>query len=408
MRTASLRTTLVGVFLAATLSGTAPDIFVRCTARGRPGGALLVEGGAELICELSGTLKKVWQYAENFYKNHGFSCLRDVAQRVKDSAEALTYKIDDFIFEFEKGNWEDVICLAETNTRRNEATYTKDGGKLSGCHKRRYDNNAFIDDLEKELNGKIEIFSGVGGGTGWKNGVSDVFGTDARGPGCPLTLHEASFRTDCKGKLHRYSTPYGGLWEIKGVNYERCSEHDCSCSDYYSPEPKIYWIGDDDNDYANMLRTLREDLKTLKEADESKCIKRAMEPTRSPQTQLHENSDNEVSHANISDNVHGNAGGIETEQHTGGGFGAADTNATVVAENHGEPRARSETSHHGSRNNDSNSMRASTDDNASTVPAQNSPLYTDIHISSSCHLGGVIFVFAGIFFGKTFILSPMR
>ncbi|KAG8340033.1 putative variant surface glycoprotein, (VSG) [Trypanosoma vivax] len=408
MRTASLRTTLVGVFLAATLSGTAPDIFVRGAARGRPGGPLLVDGGAQLICELSGALKKVRRYAENFREKSGFSCLKDVAQRVKSNARKLTDKIDAFIDEFENNNGDD-ICLADLDTRRVKHASTKNNDKLSGCRSNWHGISGLTHDVEEELNEKIEKFTGVGSdGESWINGVSNVFG-DTRENGCPLTQHHSRTETHCKGKLDEYETPYGGLWEIKGVDYNRCYEYDCSCSgDYYSAHPKIYWIGDDDNDYANMLKNLREDLKTLKKSDESKCTNLHTALSTHTPTRLHGNNDNDDSHADGSDDVRENADGIETERQTGGSSGSADTNTTVVSENYGDSRARRETSGRNSRNDDSNPMRVSTDNNASTVPAQNSPLYTDVHISSNCHLGGVIFMFAGVFFGKTFIFSPIR
>ncbi|CCD19812.1 variant surface glycoprotein, (VSG), putative [Trypanosoma vivax Y486] len=293
MRTASMRTTLVGVFLAVTLSSTGPDIFVRCAARGRPGGALLVEGGAQLICDLSGALKKVRHYAENFYKNHGSSCLRDLVQHVKNSADTLTNQIDAFVDKFEKGNEGGAVCLAEINARHHEAPSTKGDARLSGCYEDWRGIDGFTRDVEKELNETIKMFYGVADRESWKNGVSSVFGTNARGPGCPLTLHEASMGAGCKGKLHQYGTTYGGLWEIKGVDYERCDEYDCSCTGHYSPEPRIYWIGDDDNDYANMLKTLREDLRTLKKAEESKCTNLHMALSTHTQTQFHGNNDNE-------------------------------------------------------------------------------------------------------------------
>ncbi|KAH8619275.1 hypothetical protein ERJ75_000176200 [Trypanosoma vivax] len=409
MRTASLRKTLVGVFLAATLSGTAPDIFVRCAAKGKPGGALLVEGGAQLICDLSGALKKVRWYAENFNGKHGFSCSKEAVQRVKSIAEALANKVDAFIDEFEKSSEQDLPCLAENNSRYNKPTYTKNNPKLSGCHSHWRGINGFARDVEKELDEKIKRFTdGVVGGESWISGVSSVFGADTRGDGCPLTQHHSRTETRCKGKLDEDGKIYGGLWFIKGVDYDKCDTYYCSCSDYYYPyaHPKIYWIGDSFGYDAETLRTLREDLKTLKEAEKSKCTNLHTALSTHTQTQLHGNNDNDNSGADRRDDVRGNADGIETEQQTGDSFGAADTNATVVSKNHGEPRGRSETSGHYSRNNDSNSMRASTDNNASTVPAQNSPLYTDVHISSSCRLGGVIFVFAGVFFGKTFILFP--
>ncbi|KAG8340032.1 putative variant surface glycoprotein, (VSG) [Trypanosoma vivax] len=407
MRTASLRTTLVGVFLAATLSGTAPDIFVRCAARGRPGGPLLVEGGAQLICELSGALKKVEHYAEKYHRTHGFSCTGPAAERVKNAAHRLAREIDNFVLSFE-GDHYGSTCLISRDTPRNSAATVGNNELLKGCRSSRNNirNAGTHGDVTNELDNAISKFTAVGSSVSWENGVSSVFGTNTRGQGCPLTLHKASMDTRCVGKLDEYGKRYGGLWEIRGEHYSYCSEHDCSCQGYYSPEPKIYWIGDGSSYDAEMLRTLREDLKTLNEAGESKCASLHTALSTHTQTHLHENNDNDNSGADTGDDVGENADSIETEQHTGGSSGSTDTNATVVSENYGDSRARSETGGHSSSNNDSNPMRASTDNNASTVPAQNSPLYADIHISSNCHLGGVIFMFAGVFFGKTFIFSP--
>ncbi|KAG8340273.1 putative variant surface glycoprotein, (VSG) [Trypanosoma vivax] len=409
MRTASLRTTFVCVLLAITLSGTAPDIFVRCAARGRPGGALLVEGGAQLICELSGALKKVRWYAENFNGKHGFSCLRDVVQRVKNSADALAYKIDAFVDKFMMGNQNDVICLADFEANHKKIPSTKNSAKLSGCYKHWYNINDYIHDVEEELNEKIKQFSGVARGESWKKGLSSVFDANTRGGDCPLTQHISLGGDGCTGELDQHGTPYGGLWEIKGVDYDRCGAYDCSCSNYYYPypHPEIYWIGDGDSGEARTLRTLREDLKTLKEADGSTCTKQDVTPSY-PQTQDYENSDSGDSRADGSDDVRGNADNIETEQQTGDSFGEIDNNATVVSKNHGDSHTHSETGGQNSRNNGSNSVRASTDNNASTVSAQHSPLHADIHISSNCRLGGVIFMFAGILFGKTFVFFPIR
>ncbi|KAG8339533.1 putative variant surface glycoprotein, (VSG) [Trypanosoma vivax] len=410
MRTALLRTTLVGVLLAATLSGTAPDIFARCAAEGRPGSALLVEGGAQLICDLSGALKKVGQYAEKYHRTHGFSCTGPVAEQVKDKASKLASKIDTFVSIFESGYYGSASCLVNGNTPWNSARTVKDNESLKGCHH----NGNSIRSVEshgsvmEELESSISRFTAVIGGESWKSGVSSVF-RNTRGNECPLTLHEASMNTHCAGKLNQYGSTYGGLWKIKGEHYEMCNLYECTCSDYYSyAHPKIYWIGDGDSYDAEMLRTLREDLKTLNEGGESKCANLHTALSTHTQTQLHENNDKDNSRVDRRDGVHGNGDNVETEQQAGGSSGSTDTNATVVSENYGDSRARSEPSSLNSRNNDSNSMRASTDDNASTAPAQNSPLYTDIHISSSCRLGGVIFVFAGVFFGKTFILFPMR
>ncbi|KAG8339608.1 putative variant surface glycoprotein, (VSG) [Trypanosoma vivax] len=408
MRTASLRTTLVGVFLAATLSGTAPDIFVRGAARGRPGSALLVEGGAQLICDLSGALKNVEHYAEKYHRTHGFSCTGPVAERVKNKASKLADKINNFVFSFESGR-HGSLCLVSRNTPRNSAATVENNELLKGCRLNRHNTHSVYthSGVTNELENAISKFTAVINGESWKNGASSVFG-DTRENDCPLTLHRASMDTECVGELDQHGTTYGGLWVIKGEHYGHCSEYYCSCSWYSSPKPKIYWLGNGSSYDAEMLRTLREDLKTLNEAGESKCANLHTALSTHTQTQLHENNDNDNSHADRRDDVRGNADNIETEKQTGDSSGSTDTNATVVSKNHGEPHARSETSGRNSRNNDSNSMRASTDNNASTVSAQNSPLYADIHISSNCHLGGVIFVFAGVFFGKTFILFPTR
>ncbi|KAH8619420.1 hypothetical protein ERJ75_000164800 [Trypanosoma vivax] len=408
MRTASLRTTLVGVFLAATLSGTAPDIFVRGAARGKPGSALLVDGGVQLICDLSGALKKVEHYAEKYHRTHGFSCTGPVAERVKNSASELAREIDNFVFSFEGGRYGS-SCLISRKTPGNSAVTVDNNELLKGCrHNRDNTHNVYTHSgVTNELENAISKFTTVVNGESWKNGVSSVF-ENTRENECPLTLHRASMNTQCKGELDQHGTTYGGLWVIKGEHYGYCSEYYCSCSWYSSPEPKIYWIDDDSSYHAETLKTLREDLKTLNEAGALKCTNLHTALSTHTQTQLHKKNDNDNSHADRSDDVHVNADNIETEQQTGDSSGSADTNATVVSKNHGDSRARSETSTRNSRNNDSNPMRASTDNNASTVSVQNSPLYADIHISSNCHLGGVIFMFAGVFFGKTFILSPMR
>ncbi|CCD20533.1 hypothetical protein, conserved in T. vivax, (fragment), partial [Trypanosoma vivax Y486] len=371
--------------------------------------ALVVEGGAQLICELSGALKKIEQYAEKYHRTHGFSCTGLVAERVKNSASELAREIDNFVFSFEGGRYGS-SCLISRKTPGNSAVTVDNNELLKGCRHSRNNihNPGTHRSVTNELDNAISKFTSVVIGESWKNGVSSVFG-DTRENDCPLTLHRARMNTQCVGKLDMYGKRYGGLWEIKGEHYSYCSEDDCSCSDDYSyAHPKIYWIDDDYSYHAETLRALREDLKTLNEAEESMCTNLHTALATPQKTQHHENNDNDNSRADRGDDVRGNADGIETEQQTGDSSGSADTNATVVSKNHGDSRARSETSTRNSRNNDSNPMRASTDNNASTVPAQNSPLYADVHISSNCRLGGVIFVFAGVFFGKTFILSPMR
>ncbi|KAH8617742.1 hypothetical protein ERJ75_000344100 [Trypanosoma vivax] len=200
MRTASLRTTLVGVLLAITLSGTAPDIFARCAAEGRPGSALLVEGGAQLICGLSGALKKVEQYAENFNADRGFLCLKDVAQRIKSNAKTLADKIDAFIDKFEKANGDD-ICLGDFDTGRMNPASTGNNDKLSGCRSHWRGINGFTHDVIDELDEKIKKFTDVAsGGESWVSGVSNVF-VNARGGECPLTQHNPLLGSRCKGKL---------------------------------------------------------------------------------------------------------------------------------------------------------------------------------------------------------------
>ncbi|KAH8620231.1 hypothetical protein ERJ75_000075900 [Trypanosoma vivax] len=273
---------LRAALLTVVLSGTALDIFVSVGGSGVPGGPLLVEGGAELICGLSGALKKVNWFAEIFRKrgDHAW-CKQQIAEKVKSAAEKLANEIDAFIALFESVHQDDkdMFCLATGNSVPNRRV-SLPNDRLGGCAGHwKFNGNYNHSDVAEELNERITAFTGGrAGGVDWKQGTSSVFGSRLRNDaGCPLTQHKPSSAPRCGGKLDQYGTVYGGLWKIVGEGYGSCSENECSCSKHYAydAKPKIYWIGADAENSlgrATLLKQLRENFSELGKGSEEGCM----------------------------------------------------------------------------------------------------------------------------------------